>query len=157
MKREFTKIHRENLSKSHRGKIAWNKGKNLSEKHIKNLSISHLGNKTGFQKGHKINFGKKYSTERRKKISDSKIGEKNPCWRGGISYEPYTIDWNETLKRSIRERDHYVCQICFKNGWVVHHIDYDKKNCNPSNLITLCKSCHQKTNFNRNYWINYFK
>lgn len=81
---------------------------------------------------------------------------KNPCWRGGISYEPYMIDWNETLKRSIRERDHYVCKICSCNGWVVHHIDYNKKNCNPNNLITLCKSCHQKTNFNRNYWLNYF-
>lgn len=39
----------------------------------------------------------------------------------------------------------------------VHHIDYNKFNCNPENLITLCKSCHVKTNHNRNYWINYFK
>jgi len=29
----------------------------------------------------------------------------------------------------------------------------DKKNCNPDNLLTLCKNCHQKTNFNRKYWI----
>ncbi|TXH47080.1 MAG: HNH endonuclease, partial [Desulfurellales bacterium] len=34
----------------------------------------------------------------------------------------------------------------------VHHIDYDKKNSHPDNLIALCHSCHMKTNFNRSYW-----
>ena len=37
-----------------------------------------------------------------------------------------------------------------------NHIDYDKKNCNSDNLITLCRSCHRKTNFNRENWIKYF-
>lgn len=37
-----------------------------------------------------------------------------------------------------------------------NHIDYNKKNCNPKNLITLCRKCHSKTNSNRDYWINYF-
>jgi hypothetical protein len=84
-------------------------------------------------------------------------GKLCPAWKGGLSFEPYTTDWTKTLKHSIRERDHFVCQICYKNGWYVHHINYDKKNCNPDNLITLCHSCHTKTNHNRNYWINYFK
>lgn len=84
-------------------------------------------------------------------------GEKNCNWKGGISFEPYSIDWTETLKRSIRERDNYICQICSQYGNYVHHINYDKKNCNPNNLITLCCSCHNRTNNrNRNYWINYF-
>jgi 5-methylcytosine-specific restriction endonuclease McrA len=39
----------------------------------------------------------------------------------------------------------------------VHHIDYDKKNSNPKNLITLCVSCNFKVNFERSYWENYFK
>jgi hypothetical protein len=90
----------------------------------------------------------------------SYIGDKNPNWQGGKSFEPYNIDWTETLKRSIRERDHYTCQlngeiqgdICF----AVHHIDYNKKNCDPNNLITLCNRCHIKTNFNRAYWTVYF-
>ena len=39
----------------------------------------------------------------------------------------------------------------------IHHIDYDKKNNNPENLITLCNSCHTKTNIkNRDYWKNYY-
>jgi hypothetical protein len=85
------------------------------------------------------------------------IGEKCINWKGGISFEPYSTDWTETLKRSIRQRDRYTCQICgIEPAIHVHHIDYDKKNCNPDNLITLCHSCHSKTNSNRSYWLNYF-
>lgn len=25
-------------------------------------------------------------------------------------------------------------------------------NCNPNNLIALCRKCHMKTNFNRDYY-----
>jgi hypothetical protein len=71
-------------------------------------------------------------------------GEKNWKWKGGKSFEPYSIDWTETLKRSIRERDNYICQICSQYGNEVHHKNHDKKNCNPDNLITLCKKCHSK-------------
>ncbi len=75
-------------------------------------------------------------------------------------FEPYSVDWTKTLRRSIRERDNYVCQLCGKlqsdKAFDVHHIDYDKKNCNPMNLVTLCRKCHIKTNFNRNRWIQYF-
>ena len=85
-------------------------------------------------------------------------GENNPNWKGGLSYEPYTIDWTIDLKRAIRKRDKYTCQVCGKEPAVyVHHKDYDKKNCNQDNLITLCHSCHGKTNGNRNYWIKYFR
>ena len=39
---------------------------------------------------------------------------------------------------------------------VVHHIDYNKKNCNIDNLITLCSKCHGRTNFNRDHWMARF-
>ena len=85
-------------------------------------------------------------------------GDKNPNWNGGKSFEPYTVDWTITLKRSIRERDRYTCFICRKEPSLhVHHIDYDKKNCDPKNLITLCGGCHTKTNFRRDNWLSYFK
>ena len=83
--------------------------------------------------------------------------ENNYSWKGGKSFEPYSVDWTKTLKRSIRERDRYVCQLCGKEpSTSVHHIDYNKNNCNPNNLITLCKPCHQKTNFKRSKWIKHF-
>ena len=105
--------------------------------------------------------GRVFSDTHKANISESIRGEKNPAWKGGISYAPYTKDWTRTLRISIRERDDYTCKICGEkqgdSAFAVHHIDYDKNNCNPDNLITLCKPCHAKTNFNRDYWINYFK
>ena len=83
--------------------------------------------------------------------------EKNPNWRGGKSFELYPEKWNENIKHTIRNRDKFTCKICGKNGWQVHHIDYNKHNLEYINLITLCRSCHMKTNFKREYWINYFK
>ena len=104
----------------------------------------------------KILSKKKKGTKRpawvKKKISEGIKLEKNPNWKGGISFEPYSIDWTETLKRAIRERDKYICQLCKGYGNVVHHIDYNKKNCNTNNLICLCVRCNSKVNFNRRYW-----
>lgn len=107
-----------------------------------------------------VSKGHKCSEEQKRKISESMKGKRcgvdNHNWQGGLSFEKYTIDWTETLKRSIRERDNYICQLCSQYGNSIHHIDYDKKNCNPGNLITLCISCHSKTNINREYWLQYF-
>jgi len=84
-------------------------------------------------------------------------GELSPTWQGGISEYPYPKEWTEDLKISIRKRDNFVCQVCGFSGFHVHHIDYDKKNCSYDNLITLCKHCHPKTNFNRDTWKNFFE
>lgn len=93
------------------------------------------------------------------------VGENNWHWNNGSSFEPYSTDWTKTLKLSIRQRDNFICQLCgkeqelidFSKAFDVHHIDYNKKNCNPDNLITLCKKCHTKTNHNREYWKQYFQ
>jgi hypothetical protein len=82
--------------------------------------------------------------------------ELNPNWNGGVSRIPYSIAWTNKLKELIRIRDGHKCQICSNIGKQVHHIDYDKQNCNENNLITLCRKCHCRTNFNRDYWYAYF-
>lgn len=105
---------------------------------------------------------KKASDETKRKQSEALkwkyVWELNSQWQWWISRLPYAIDRTSTLRKSIRERDHYTCRICMKQQWdkshAIHHIDYDKKNCNPINLITLCNSCHGKTNSNRKYWEN---
>lgn len=94
------------------------------------------------------------------------IGENNYNWQNGKSFEPYTSEWTVILRESIRQRDNHICQLCsrtqkeelerYEQKLPVHHIDYDKKNCDPKNLITLCSSCNSKVNHNRNYWKNYF-
>jgi len=94
--------------------------------------------------------------------SEFKKGKNHPFWNNGSSFEPYGLEFNEDLKEVIRNRDRRKCKVCGKTELeerrklTVHHIDYNKKNCNPNNLITLCNDCHLKTNHNRNYWINYF-
>jgi len=102
-----------------------------------------------------------------KKISNTLLGkytgENHSQWRGGISFEPYPITFNNQLKDKIRVRDKFICQKCgvpeleCDRRLATHHIDYNKKNCKESNLISLCNSCHTKTNTNRKYWTNYFK
>jgi hypothetical protein len=106
----------------------------------------HTSPNTEFKKGNKINLGRERPDIR---------GSNNWNWKGGI--KGYSVDWKETLRKSIRERDRYVCCLCHDFGNTVHHIDYDKNNCNPENLITLCHDCHLKTNFNREKWKKYFK
>lgn len=72
----------------------------------------------------------------------------------------YSEQWTLSLKALIRKRDNYTCQICHKKldatNTDVHHIDYDKMNCLESNLVTLCKNCHKKTNRNRQLWYKMF-
>lgn len=77
-------------------------------------------------------------------------------------FRKYPIGWNKTFKEQIRYRDGYRCQLCgipeaeCSTSLHVHHIDYEKMNINDSNLISLCNSCHAKTNSNREYWKQYF-
>ena len=134
-------------TKFKKGNIPWITGRKASEETRKKLSLTHMGHK-----GHKKGIGRHASEETKQKMSAARSGSKHYNWKGGKSFEIYGMDWTETLKRSIRERDNYICQICSLYGNDVHHIDYTKEHCNPANLITLCRSCHLKTNHNREYW-----
>lgn len=138
---------------------AWNKGKGCSEETKRKISETKKKQKrkmTKEQKKHLSDYNKSIG-----KIPPQRRGKDSNFWKGGISFEVYPVEWTQTLKRSIRERDRYICQICSKPqediAHDVHHIDYDKHNCDPNNLVTLCKKCHMKTNFNRKKWLTYFK
>jgi len=111
-------------------------------------------------------FGKKHTEETRLKISEKNKGRispmkglkgsKSPNWQGGLSFGEYGEEFNTQLKHLIKKRDNYICRICsikVKNEYLhVHHIDYDKQNNDPINLISLCNKCHPKTNYNREKW-----
>jgi len=80
-------------------------------------------------------------------------GENCHLWQGGISFYPYSPEFNHRKKNLIRARDSHVCVICGAEAKHVHHIDYDKQNCADSNLVSLCISCHAKTTTgDREYW-----
>lgn len=154
------------LSKETKKKLSKNNakywlGKHRPEKTKRKLSVAHrLAWKKNPNQGM---AGKCHSKESKLKMSDAQKGEKSRCWLGGISFEPYPPKFNKQLKMLIRERDNFTCQECKqtekKLGYdlATHHIDYNKKNCDPDNLISLCKPCHAQTNFDRKDWTNYFK
>jgi hypothetical protein len=102
-------------------------------------------------------------------VKDKKYGspaETNPNWQGGISKLPYHFDFDEELKEKIRKRDNYECGLCHiteeehiivvGRKLSIHHIDYNKENCDEKNLKSLCSQCNSRVNFNREYWKQYF-
>lgn len=143
---KFSDKHKINMSLVRIWKIPRNKWKPMSKEQKKKLSEVHTW--------------VKLSQEHRDRIAEWHKWDKTNFWQWWISKELYSVDWTNTLKRSIRERDKYRCMLCWEPQWDiahdVHHIDYIKTNCNPNNLITLCKNCHAKTNHNREYWISFF-
>lgn len=136
----------ENKGRFQKGQAGWNTG-------LTKETDDRLKNSSQTMKGRKGYFLGKKRPEHSKKMS----GKNNPNWVGGKSFEPYTTKFNIKLKKLIKERDNHICQICGNKGNNIHHINYNKEDCKPENLILLCRSCHSKTNGNRIYWINYFK
>ncbi len=65
---------------------------------------------------------------------------------GGRAYRQH-----QTLKRFVRERDNYTCQLCGTEGWIVDHIrpwrvSHDST---LSNLRVLCHACNLKRRMKR--------
>lgn len=86
-------------------------------------------------------------------------------WYGDVKYNDgpqYCEKFNREFKERVRAYWGYRCFECHvirKKGLSVHHVHYDKKMCcngSPRDVVPLCASCHQKTNFNRDYWEDHF-
>lgn len=77
----------------------------------------------------------------------------------------YPIEFDDKLREFIRKRDGFYCQnsecgipqLECSNKLSVHHIDYNKNNNDPINLIALCQKCHHKSCYNRKYWQTYYE
>lgn len=164
-----------------------NKGKKRTEEQNKRNSEVHKGRKhtkEEIQKQIKAQIGRKFSQETRQKIRESHygmkvseetkqkqskarqgkyFGENNPNWNNGSSFEPYGLEFNKEFKQSVYERDNYKCKCpdCENKTNILdaHHIDFNKQNNILENLITLCRSCHSKTNGKnkRNYWTRFYQ
>jgi len=142
------------------------KGEKHSEETKKKISESGKGRKHTEETKKKMSIN---NAMHRPEIVSKLSGENSNLWQGGKSYAGYTPEFNNNLKEQIRKRDNYRCQECFKHQdelygktgkkykLHIHHIDFDKKNSDQSNLISLCISCHMKTNYNREHWTDYYK
>lgn len=130
--RKYPKARNEKISLAKLGK----KRAPFSAEWVKNIS------EASYQKHREMNFG-------------FQRGKRNPSWNGGLSYKThgYGSGWTGYLKTKIGERDGFICQLCgdYKN-LSIHHVDYNRQNCHQNNLITLCRSCNTKVNFNKKKW-----
>lgn len=79
-------------------------------------------------------------------------GDKHPYWNGGVSMLPYGPEFTRSFKRLIRKRDNFTCQSCgitqdeyrriLHKALDIHHIDHDRFNNDPTNLVTVCNRCN---------------
>ena len=78
---------------------------------------------------------------------------------------PYSTKF-KNLRKDIRKRDNYKCQLCgltekkhliiLNSVLAIHHINYNIEDNRKKNLISLCYKCNTKANFNRDYYYAYF-
>lgn len=153
--RKFTEETLLKMSIAQKGKIRSEELRKHLSKKLKEWHKTHENSFKGKQ------HSEKTKAKLRKAMKGVYTGNKASNWQGGISSFPYDINWTNQLRALIKKRDKNTCQNpeC-KNPHKlldVHHIDYDKENSNPNNLITICKKCHGKTQKNRNYWKGYYK
>ena len=133
--------------------------------------LSLIGHKSSLKgKTYEEILGKEKSEKFRNNLRQKRLGSNNPMyglrgelspsWLGGP--KEYGIEFKLPLKETIRSRDNFKCIVCGKNQednkkkLDVHHIDYNKKNNSTDNLVSLCMTCHRKTNYNRKKWSAYF-
>jgi len=81
------------------------------------------------------------------RLSGAVSGANNAAWKGGVADWDYAQNW-KSLCKLVKDRDRWTCQACGKTRkhWGhklhVHHIDGDKTNNHPHNLISVCSVCH---------------
>ena len=130
-----------NLKGRYKGKDSPNYGQIRSVEERKKISEKAKGNKRC--------LNRVLSIETRIKISCIRQGIELKDWLGFISNEPYCFDWkSKEMKEYFKDRDNYdKCPLPWCNGknpydLVRAHIDNNKQNCHPDNIIRICRGCN---------------
>lgn len=160
--KHITEAHKEAIRRHHIGKPSGMKGKSQTEYQKLRMSERMRGENNP-------RCGVVPSDETRRRISAALVGKYTGAncanWEGGISFTTYCKRFNKLFRNRVRAYYNEKCVICGSDGSEygqrvsVHHVNYDKELCCSKGtplFVTLCKSCHAKTNRDRNYWEEYF-
>ena len=154
---EFTREKMSNAHKDRKKELGYINSPEAREK----ISVSKMGNKNPM-------FGIKHTEEWKDNMRRKYIGEKSHLWKGGITKLGQAIRTcfkYKNWRKSIFERDGYICQICDKHGGVLNADHFpkmfntllqendiktlgDELNCDllwTADGRTLCDSCHRET------------
>ena len=143
-----------NTGKTHfpKGSIPWNKGLKgiYTEEQLLNLRVKARDRLLKYHPRKGIPL----SDDVKEKIRKTLLAT-NKAKGLGLNNSYDNNAWR-SLRKDINKRDGYKCQECFasikgKNSHV-HHVDFDPKNNNESNLISLCSSCHGKVRHKTEIW-----
>ena len=136
-----------------------------TKKKLRDLKLGHKLSPAHIEALCAARKGRKQPESAKKKLSINRKGCLNPAWRGGTSFGKYCPKFTKVFKDRVRRFFNYTCVGCGKTQSEnkkklnVHHVNYDKMVCcnNTKPLfVSLCKSCHTKTNHNRDMWEIYF-
>lgn len=154
----LSKETKRKISKRIKGNTPW-KGKRHSEETKRKLSKLKSGkNHPFFGKRGKgtPNWGKGHSEESKKRMSESSSGVNHPRWKGGIKMCPYSFGFNENLREKIRNQFNGECVISLqkeaRKKLSVHHINGDKNDHRPENLIPLQGWAHSMIHADEEFW-----
>ncbi len=154
-------------SESMKGKNTWMKGRTQTPESNKKRSLKLKGRKgksPNLETKNKISIGLKEFYKDKKGTMYGVCGPDHPSWKGGIAAEPYCDIWiDRDYKKDVKSRDNHSCQNpdCWHTtdhlSLCLHHIDYNKLNCHPWNLITVCFSCNARANKDRENWTKFYQ
>lgn len=133
------------ISKKRKG-ISTNLGRRLSEEVKRKMSDAKKGRKQPWAGKHLTDIGRKI-------LSESKRGEKNPNWKGGITSAHEAIRNSLEYKlwrEAVFKRDGFICIWCGRSGYVeADHIKpfafFPELRFSIDNGRTLCRKCHDTT------------
>ena len=144
-KRILSEEHRKNLSKSCKGKKAWNKGLTKeTNKSVMKISKTLTGRKKGFiekrnfLKAHKNRI---FTTEMRRIIGNAKLGDKNHMWKGDkVGYFALHVWINRHKTKS------NYCEFCSREGYTeLGNVSGEYKR-DVNDFMWVCKDCNRNMN-----------
>jgi len=99
-----------------------------------------------------------YCSDKCKLESPIRWVKNNPYLLDKYSKKWYNLEWKANIRNNRDlKRCWYPNCLCDDIDLVLHHIDYNKRNCEERNLITICRSANVGAEKNKEVHIAYFE